>query len=93
MPKSADSLRSQSAKKRSGSHKFIEEVLRCKPVFFNFFNWTIITGNMAKEMKQSHFCFYLQNNPLKFGVEFIYTPSRQNLSGKRLFNDQNLKGA
>ena len=29
---------------------------------------------MAKKLKQSHFCFYLQNRPLKFCIEDIYTP-------------------
>ena len=36
---------------------------------------------MAKKLKQSHFCFYLQNRPLKSGLEVIYTPSPQILLG------------
>ncbi len=48
---------------------------------------------MAKKLKQSHFCFYLQNRPLKFGLEVIYTPFPQNPSGRKLFDDQNPKGA
>ncbi len=29
---------------------------------------------MAKKLKQSPFCFYLQNRPLTFGLEVIYNP-------------------
>ncbi len=29
---------------------------------------------MARKLKQRHFCFYLQNRPLKLGLEVIYTP-------------------
>ncbi len=46
---------------------------------------------MAKKLKQSHFCFYLRNRPLKSGLEVIYTPFPQNPSGSSLFHEKNPK--
>ena len=44
---------------------------------------------MAKKLKQNHFCFYLQNRPLKFGLKVIYTPKFQRsirVKGERILD-------
>ncbi len=74
-PRIPDPLMLPECQNRS-SNKLIQEVLSCEPVL-NFLksdhNWL-----------RHGICFYLQNCPVKFDIEIIYTPSTQNSSGNRL---------
>ncbi len=72
--------------------KSAQEVLSCKPVF-KFFKSDHNLGRYDQKTEALSFWLYLQNRPLKSGLEVIYTPSPQNPSGNRLFDDQNPEGA